>query len=331
MDDFIWLNGIFILLTTLFVGKLSLPLIQRLQLGQTVREDGPKSHFKKSGTPTFGGLFFLIPLAISAIVLPILDKVWLNYSLIIFLMLCFGLVGFIDDYIKVRIDKEGLSVLQKTIYLTVVCLLFGIWFLWFSAFEPLIYLPFFNKEVLILGNWKFLYLIFIVLYLFFMSNAVNITDGVDGLASSLMTVTSLFLGLSIYLIFSTRLEMQPLIGACVGVAAGTIGFLPYNKYQAKIFMGDTGSQSLGSAFGAIALLAGIPWIMLILGLIYILEALSTLIQVAYFKLTNGKRIFKMAPLHHHFELSGWSENKIVVNYLIFTIVCGFLSLLIVVI
>lgn len=330
MDTLIWLNGISVLLLTLFFGKLGLPYIVRLQLGQIVRDDGPKTHFKKSGTPTFGGLFFLSSLAISAVVLPLLNPNWLKYSIIIILMLCFGIVGFIDDYIKVRIDKDGLSVIQKTIALTIVCILFAIWFLWFSDFEPFIYLPFIKKEILVIGNWKFLYLIFIVLYLFFMANAVNITDGIDGLASSLMTVTSLFLALCIYLIFDSSIAMKPLIGACVALAAGCLGFFAYNKYPAKIFMGDTGSQALGAAFAAVALLAGIPWIMIILGLIYILEALSTLIQVLYFKLTKGKRIFKMAPLHHHFELSGWSELKVVINFIVFTLVCGLLSVAIVV-
>lgn len=329
MDKIIWLNGIFIILLTLFLGKLGLPFLQRLHLGQTVRSDGPKTHFVKSGTPTFGGLFFLIPLAISALILPFFDRNWISYSLIIVLMLLFGLIGFLDDYIKVRVDKEGLSVFQKTIGLTLICILFAVWLLWFSDFEPFIYLPFVEKEVIIQGNWKFVYLVFIILYLFFMSNAVNITDGLDGLASSLMTVSAISLGVCIYFVYSIGKTMQPMIGACLALAAGSIGFLFYNHHPAKVFMGDTGSQALGAGFAGIALVVGMPWLMIIIGLIYILEALSTLVQVVYFKLTSGKRLFKMAPLHHHFELSGWAERKVVRNFVIAGIACGILGILIV--
>ena len=294
MNNLIWLNAIFIVLLTLFLGKFGLRYSQKLQLGQTVRSDGPKTHFVKSGTPTFGGLFFLIPLALSAVVLPFVNRNWISYSAIILLMLLFGLVGFLDDYIKVRVTKDGLSVIQKTIGLIIICVLFAIWLLWFSDFEPFIYIPFVKRQVMIVGNWKYLYLIFIVLYLFFMSNAVNITDGLDGLVSSLMTVSSLSLGLSIYVVYRTNVTTYPMIGACLAIAAGSVGFLAYNYHPAKVFMGDTGSQALGAGFGAIALVVGMPWLMLITGLIYIIEALSTMLQVFYFKATGGKRLFKMA-------------------------------------
>lgn len=329
MDKLIWLNGIFIVLLTLFFGKLGLPFLRKMQLGQTVRSDGPKTHYVKSGTPTFGGLFFLIPMALSAIVLPLVDENWISYTFIILLMVSFGAVGFIDDYIKVRVNKDGLSVKNKTIALIIICVLFAIWLLWFSTYEPYIYIPFIEKEFLIQGNWKYLYMIFIVLYLFFISNAVNISDGLDGLTSSLMTVSSASLGVSIFLVYGLLSQMQPMIGACVSLAAGSIGFLAYNHHPAKVFMGDTGSQALGVGFGAIALVVGMPWLMLLTGLVYVLEALSTLIQVLYFKLTAGKRLFRMAPLHHHFELSGWSEQKVVRNFVFAGIIFGILGILIV--
>ena len=319
------MTSLAIWILTLLCGKLGLPYIRGLNIGQSVRSDGPKTHFKKSGTPTFGGLFFLLPMAVSALVLPLVDKSFLTYSILIGLSLAFGLVGFIDDYIKVRVDKEGLSVLHKTIFLGLVCLVFSVWFLWFSGFQPFLYLPFVKQAVLISGNWKYLYLIFIVLYLFFMANAVNITDGIDGLVSSLMPVTALFLAVVIYLLYPAKEEAGSLIQACLALLAGCLGFLHFNKQPAQIFMGDTGSQALGAAFGAIALLAGIPWIMAVIGLIYVVEALSTLIQVFYYKLTGGKRLFRMAPLHHHFELGGWTEGKIVKNYVIFAICCGLLA------
>lgn len=328
MSSLIWINALIIFGLTLLCGKIGLPIIKRLHLGQTVRSDGPKTHFKKTGTPTFGGLFFLIPIALSAIILPIINFNWLIYSITMFLTLAFGLVGFIDDYIKVRINKEGLSVIQKTIALLIVCILFAVWYLWFSGIDTVLIFTFLEKPILITGKWKYLYLVFIVLYLFFMSNAVNITDGVDGLVSTLMTITSVLLGVFLYFALSNKIEMPYLIAACLALTAASLGFLPFNKHPAKVFMGDTGSQALGACFGAIALIAGIPWIMIPLGLIYILEAFSTLLQVFYFKATKGKRLFKMAPLHHHYELSGWSEKKIVLNYSIFTIVIGILSLLI---
>ncbi|HHU53368.1 MAG TPA: phospho-N-acetylmuramoyl-pentapeptide-transferase [Clostridiaceae bacterium] len=330
MNNLIWLNAIFILLLTLFLGKFGLRFLHKLQLGQTVRSDGPATHFVKSGTPTFGGLFFLIPLAISAVVLPLINQDWISYGAIIVLMLLFGLVGFLDDYTKVKVTKDGLSVSQKTIGLAIICIVFAVWLLWFSDFEPFIYIPFISRQVLIVGNWKYLYLIFIVLYLFFMSNAVNITDGLDGLASSLMTVSALSLGVSIYVVYRSNATTKPMIGACIAIAAGSVGFLAYNFYPAKVFMGDTGSQALGVGFAAIALVVGMPWLMLITGLVYILEALSTMLQVFYFKATGGKRLFKMAPLHHHFELIGWHEKKVVTNFVIFGIVCGMLGVLVVI-
>ena len=310
MNNLIWLNAIFIILLTLFLGKFGLRYLQKLQLGQTVRSDGPTTHFVKSGTPTFGGLFFLIPLALSAVILPFIRRDWISYSVIILLMLLFGLVGFLDDYIKVRVTKDGLSVIQKTIGLAIICVLFAVWLLWFSDFEPFIHIPFINQRVIIEGNWKYLYLIFIVFYLFFMSNAVNITDGLDGLVSSLMIVSSLSLGLSIYVVYQSKATTNPMIGACLAIAAGSAGFLVYNYYPAKVFMGDTGSQALGAGFGAIALVVGMPWLMLITGLVYIVEALSTMLQVFYFKVTGGKRLFKMAPLHHHFELKAGMKRKL---------------------
>ncbi len=323
------INGIVVFMLTFFIGKIGFPYIRSLHLGQSVRSDGPQTHFKKSGTPTFGGLFFLSALLISAIVIYFLKPEWISYVVIIVLMICFGIVGFIDDYIKVKVDKNGLSVMQKTIALTIVCVLFAVWYLWFSNFEPMLYIPFAEKKIIIEGFWKYIYLVFIVLYLFFMSNAVNITDGVDGLASTLMTVTALFLALCIRILDLHIKNSDPLIAASIALAAGCLGFLPFNLNPAKIFMGDTGSQALGACFAAIALVAGIPWIMIPLGLIYIFEAFSTIIQVFYFKMTHGKRLFKMAPLHHHFELSGWSEKKVVLNFNIFALICGIISLLII--
>lgn len=321
-----WIWSLLFFALTVLCGFLGLPLIRRLHLGQQVRDDGPKTHFKKSGTPTFGGFFFLIPFAIFLIFQALTQKLDAQFTAVVLLMFCFAAVGFADDYVKVRVDRHGLSVRQKTICLGLASLLFSIWYLWISPAAPILILPFSGRIEVISNGWKYLYLLIMILYLFFIANSVNIADGVDGLCASL----SFFCCLSLYFVLCLLekkhgiLPMPGLQLASLCMAAGTAGFFVFNHHPAKIFMGDTGSQSLGAGIAAIALIAGVPWILLFLALVFIVEGLSTLIQVAYFKMSGGKRIFRMAPLHHHFELGGWSEWKIVT---IFSI-CGILAAMI---
>lgn len=321
-----------IFIATLLCGKLGMPLLHKLQVGQVVREDGPKSHYVKSGTPTFGGLFFFIPLALSALILPLVDSHFISYSLVFAPALLFAVVGFLDDFIKIRLDQGGLSVKQKIIYLGFTSLLFAVWYLWFAPFDPTIYLPFGIGHVGITGGFKFLYLIFICLFLFFTANTVNITDGVDGLAASLAGNNGIFLALSLFILVK-KAELgqahEPLITASLATAAGCLAFLYFNHHPAKVFMGDTGSQGLGAVLGIIVILTGVPWLFFISCLVFVLDGLSTLLQVWYFRHTGGKRIFRMAPIHHHFELGGWTEWQIVRRFNYLAVVAGLLGLLVV--
>jgi len=321
-----------VLVLTLLAGAAGVPLLRRLGVGQTVRDDGPKSHYVKSGTPTFGGLFFLLPITV------VLAASWLyrGFSMqelaLLLLVLSFALVGFLDDYIKVRITKKGLSVRQKTVLMLVFSVLFTLYYLNGQARQPFLLLPGLDSPVAILGWWKLLYGAGVVVYLFFIANSVNLTDGVDGLASTVTVICSLGLAAAGMILLGKGLpadSLVPGVNLATLVAAGCIGFLAYNHYPARVFMGDTGSQALGAAVAGVALLAGVPWLIVLAGCIYIAESLSVMIQVAYFKKTGGKRIFRMSPIHHHYELGGWRENKIVLVFSAVTLAGSLAGLLLV--
>lgn len=308
-----------VLLLTLVSGWIGLPLLRRLPVGQTVRDDGPSSHLSKSGTPTFGGLFFLLPLALLGIYAAIRGRLTWALAALVLLMLLFGLVGFIDDFIKVRISKKGLSVRQKTVLLLIFAALFAVYYLWIEPEPAFLLVPLSGQTILITGWFKLPYAIFVVIYLFFMCNAVNLTDGVDGLAGSVTVFSGLGLAGCGLLLQQTISSAMPGIWLSLAIAAGCLGFLAFNWHPAKVFMGDTGSQALGAGVAGIALLYGAPWLMLPVGFIYIVEAMSVVIQVIYFKRTGGKRIFRMSPIHHHYELGGWTEIKIVIVFSLVTV------------
>lgn len=325
----VWL-GMGIVFITIFVatavlGKVMLPQLEKRGMGQRIRDDGPQTHLKKSGTPTMGGLFFLLPIFALAIVGPfVFGSAFADYTVLAILMLLFGIIGFLDDYIKVRIDKGGLSVKQKTVLLGFISLLFAVYYVWLAPVEPFILLPFSMRRLVITGGFKILYAIFVVVYLFYVSNSVNITDGLDGLLSSLTTVYNLFM--AVYLLLSgVSANTSAHIWLSVALAAGCLGFLIYNHFPAKVMMGDTGSQALGAGIAGVALLAGMPWMLLIAGFVFVFEGLSVVIQVLYFRKTGGKRIFRMAPIHHHFELGGWPEKKVVVRFAIAAVLFGLLG------
>lgn len=308
-----------ILILTVLAGLIGLPLLRRLNVGQKVRDDGPATHFKKSGTPTFGGLFFLLPIALLGVFALIASPALRSLAVLVLLMLTFALAGFLDDFIKVRVSKKGLSVLQKTVLLGLFSVLFTIYYLWFAPEAPFLLVPFSRTQLLITGWVKIPYGIFVVLYLFFVCNAVNLTDGVDGLASSVTAVCTIGLataGLLLDIALPGIISAAWLAAAILG---GCLGFLFFNRHPAKIFMGDTGSQALGAGVAAIALLYGAPWLIVLMGIIYMTEAFSVIIQVAYFKKTGGKRIFRMSPIHHHYELGGWPEKKIVAVFSLVTL------------
>ena len=292
---------------TMILGKFVLAELRKLKAGQEIRQDGPTWHNSKAGTPTMGGIAFILGSGIAAFACGWQQMVNGEFAhLYVYLFaLCFGLIGFVDDYRKVRQHQnEGLTAKQKF----VLQLLAAIVFLFLMRYEGLLtndlYIPFVNVTVTV--NW-ILYLIFAAFVIVGCVNAVNLTDGIDGLASGVTAVVMFFFLLAAMLWKMTSLGIFS--GALCGSLVGF--FALYNHHPAKCFMGDTGSLFLGGAVAALAFAMDMPLVLILVGIIYILETLSDIIQIGYFKLTHGKRFFKMAPLHHHLERCGWSEVKIV--------------------
>ncbi|EDU38717.1 phospho-N-acetylmuramoyl-pentapeptide-transferase [Clostridium sporogenes] len=301
-------------ITSLFL----IPLFKKLNLGQSIKNGIPISHKKKAGTPTFGGIIFIFS---SIITMLFMIK---NYNkellLVISSLIAFGLIGFIDDTLKkIHKKNEGLTSKGKMILLLFVSSIFAIYSYYNPSIGSIIMFPFTKK----LFDLRILYIPFIIFYYVSTTNALNLTDGLDGLATS---ITLLIVTFFIFLSFG--MGHYTLSISCGCIAGALLGFLRYNCYPAKIIMGDTGSLALGGAIATIAMILKNPFIIIIVGGIYVIEALSSLIQIVFFKLF-GKRIFKMAPIHHSFELHGWHETKIVsVFSIITTILCliGFLSM-----
>jgi len=303
---------LFSFIAAIVTGLVLIPILRKLKAGQTVRDDGPASHLSKTGIPTIGGLIFLLPMFFLCIILAF------KYPLIIVLMLvtaAFGAVGFIDDYIKVkRKSKDGLRPKQKFLALLVISVLFAFYVVFLTNIGSEMIVPF-------LGAGKpvhvspFLYIPFIVFVLLSMTNGVNLTDGLDGLAASVTLIFTVFI--AIVALSNAEWEYIRIFASIL--AGGLLGFLLFNMYPAKVFMGDTGSIALGGAITAFAILMQIPWIVAIAGIIYVVETLSVMIQVISYK-TRRKRVFRMAPLHHHFELAGWSEKKVVAVFSIITLI-----------
>lgn len=303
-------------LISLLLSPLLIPLLTKFKFGQSIREEGPKSHLKKAGTPTMGGLIFIIATIITMLI--ILKNVEPEATIALISLVGFGVVGMLDDGLKIiHKHNEGLKAYQKMILLVAFSIFLG----YYSSrtIGTDIIIPFIGKTI-DLGP---LFIPFIVLYFTTATNAVNLTDGLDGLATSITLLVMTFFAL-----VSFGLGYYNLAIFCGVLAGALLGFLRYNSYPAQIFMGDTGSLALGGALGAIAMVLKLEFLLLIVGGIYAVEVLSVVIQVTSFKLT-GKRVFKMAPLHHHFELCGWHESKIVAVFSIITValcLIGFLSI-----
>ncbi|QDY31658.1 phospho-N-acetylmuramoyl-pentapeptide-transferase [Clostridium sporogenes] len=301
-------------ITSLFL----IPLFKKLNLGQSIKNGIPISHKKKAGTPTFGGIIFIFS---SIITMLFMIK---NYNkellLVISSLIAFGLIGFIDDTLKkIHKKNEGLTSKGKMILLLFVSSIFAIYSYYNPSIGSIIMFPFTKK----LLDLRILYIPFIIFYYVSTTNALNLTDGLDGLATSITLLIITF-----FTFLSFGMGHYTLSISCGCIAGALLGFLRYNCYPAKIIMGDTGSLALGGAIATIAMILKNPFIVIIVGGIYVIEALSSLIQIVFFKLF-GKRIFKMAPIHHSFELHGWHETKIVsVFSIITTILCliGFLSI-----
>jgi phospho-N-acetylmuramoyl-pentapeptide-transferase len=315
------------LLMSLLIGPVMIARLARAQIGQTIRDDGPSSHFSKAGTPTMGGALILVILVVTTLLWGDLTNryVWL----VILVTLSFGVIGWVDDYLKIsRKNTEGLVARWKYFWQSVFALVAAI-YLYTAAQSPVettLFVPFFKSIAVPLG------LGFVVLsYLMIvgMSNAVNLTDGLDGLAIMPAVMVGAALGLIAYVAgnteFSSYLQIPYVSGAgelavfCGALIGAGLGFLWFNTYPAQIFMGDVGALAIGAALGLVAIIIRHEIVLLIMGGLFVLETASVIIQVASFRLT-GRRVFRMAPIHHHFELKGWPEPKVIVRFWIITLV-----------
>jgi phospho-N-acetylmuramoyl-pentapeptide-transferase len=295
---------------TIIAGPIFIPILTRLKFGQIVRDDGPKTHFKKTGTPTIGGVIFLVPVLLMSIYFGgEYTRIWP----LVFVTLGFGAIGFIDDFIKViKRRKDGLYWYQKMLGLLAIATIFAFYIARTDVGTSII-VPFLGMDATIDLAW--LFVPFTIFLLISATNSVNMTDGLDGLAAGVTLIVMIFFTV----ISMTSMEWDYIKIFTSIIAGGCLGFLVYNMHPARVFMGDTGALALGGAVGATAVMLKMPLFLLIVGAIYVLETLSVIIQVTSFKL-RGKRVFKMAPLHHHFELSGWKETTVVYVFWIATLV-----------
>ena len=302
------------------IGRFLIPWLHALKAGQSIKEIGPVWHMAKQGTPTMGGIMF-----IACIFIAILVTGWQDFSqgrlgaLFVFLFaLVFGVIGFLDDFMKIKYHKnEGLTAPQKFLLQLAAAIVFTVLLRYTGYLTPDLYIPFFNVSFQL--PWA-VYMVFAAFVIVATVNAVNLTDGVDGLATGVTLPVALF-----FLAVSLMWKITDLSIFAAALVGGLCAFLIYNFHPAKVFMGDTGSLFLGGTVCGLAFALDIPLIIVLVGIIYLLETLSDIIQVTYFKLTHGKRIFRMAPLHHHFEMGGWSEEKLFTVFTLVTLVCCVLA------
>ena len=308
--------AISLLLVAFFLTVLMLPRLIKylhvLKFGQAIREEGPQSHMHKKGTPTMGGISFIASIVISLIVAMILDSENIQYYILfIYTTISFSIIGYIDDMlIVVKKKNDGLAPRKKLVLQILFSVIFYILVTFIYKDINYIHIPKLDYNL----NISYLYLIFLVFWQTGFSNAVNLTDGLDGLATSVTIITT-----STFALLAYKENNFPVLVFCLTIVGALLGFLLFNKNPAKIFMGDTGSLALGGILAAISVILHKEIAFLFIGLVYILETLSVIIQVAYFKKT-GKRIFKMSPLHHHFELSGYGEVKTVYIFVIIAMI-----------
>ena len=302
---------------TIITCPLFIPMLHRFKFGQMVRNDGPKGHLKKSGTPTMGGIAFILGILAGGIYLIPRYK---NVAAVLLFTVSYGIIGLLDDALKIKKKKsEGLKSGQKLILQFIVSLIFIIYLYKIYGMDYAVLLPFtgdFSTGIVLKLGW--LWIPFALFVILGTDNGVNFTDGLDGLCSSVTIFVTLF-----FMLIGLKggFSAAPITGAAIG---SLMGFLIFNTYPAKVFMGDTGSLALGGFVASYALICRIPFMIAIIGFIYMIEVLSVIIQVGYFKKTGGKRFFKMAPIHHHFELSGWSETKTVTVFSVITVILGIL-------
>lgn len=297
---------------SVLLGPVVIPFLRRLKIGQTERTEGPESHLKKNGTPTMGGILILVSVVVTSL---LFVRDYPKIIPVLFLTLGFGLVGFLDDYIKVVLRRSmGLRAWQKFALQILVTGVFAFYLLHYTDVSLAMKVPFLTDVYLDFGWFNIPFLFFAVIGTV---NGTNFTDGLDGLASSVTVLVATFFTV---VAIGTNSGIEPITCAVVGAL---LGFLLFNVHPASVFMGDTGSLALGGFVAATAYMMQMPIFIVIVGLVYVVEVLSVMMQVTYFKATGGKRIFKMAPIHHHFELCGWSETRVVA---VFSIVTALLCL-----
>ena len=313
MDSVILISVMISFAISVLLGPVVIPFLRRLKIGQTERTEGPESHLKKNGTPTMGGILILISVVITSL---LFVRQYPRIIPVLFLTLGFGLVGFLDDYIKVVLRRSmGLRAWQKFALQILVTSVFTFYLLHYTDVSLAMKVPFLEGIYLDFGWFNIPILFFVVIGTV---NGTNFTDGLDGLASSVTVLVATFFTV---VAIGTNSGIEPITCAVVGAL---LGFLLFNVHPASVFMGDTGSLALGGFVAAAAIMMQMPLFIVIVGLIYLVEVLSVMMQVTYFKATGGKRIFKMAPIQHHFELCGWSETRVVA---VFSIVTALLCLL----
>ena len=294
---------------TLVLGRFLIPALRALKAGQAIREDGPTWHNSKAGTPTMGGLMFMAAAAVCVVIFGFAGMKTGDFSAlyVLLLALCFGLVGFLDDFFKVKYKRNlGLTSIQKACLQMAVSAIFLYILYKEGIMSASLYIPFFNV------SWQIhplLYIFFAMFVFVGCVNAVNLTDGLDGLSSSVTVIVMVF-----FTAVAVAMEKFALAVLPAALVGGLAAFLCYNWKPAKVFMGDTGSLFLGGAVCGLAFALDMPLVLIMVGIIYIIETLSVILQVGYFKATHGKRLFKMAPIHHHFEKCGWSETQVCVRF-----------------
>ena len=292
-------------LLTVILAPIGIPVLRRLKFGQSIREEGPKSHMKKAGTPTMGGLIFLLAIIVSTIVVAMILDLFTTQTVVLLLVLVgFGVIGFLDDGLKVIFKRNlGLTSLQKLIGQIAIAIA-AFLLLRLGSFDTSVGIPYTDFSI----DLGIVYVAFLIFWLVGFSNAVNLTDGLDGLVSG--TASIAFAAFGVIALFNEQADIALFAFAVTGAL---LGFLIFNANPAKVFMGDTGSLALGGALAMISVLVKQELLLLVIGLVFVIETLSVILQVGSFKLRK-KRIFKMSPIHHHFELSGWSEWKVVIVF-----------------
>ncbi len=316
MDYKIFIPVLIAFAFSVILGPVVIPILRKLKMGQTERVDGVQSHLKKAGTPTMGGVIILSSIAITSL---FYIKDYPTIIPILFVTVGFGLIGFLDDYLKVVMKRsDGLYPKQKMGLQILVTAVFAFYIVKFTEIPLTWLIPFSDGKYLDLG---FLAIPMMFIVIIGTVNGVNFTDGLDGLASSVTVLVATFFTV---VAIGTKSGIEPITCAVVGAL---LGFLLFNVYPASVFMGDTGSLALGGFVASTAYILQMPLFIVLVGLIYLVEVLSVIIQVTYFKKTGGKRIFKMAPIHHHFELCGWSETKVVAVFSIVTAILCLVALM----